>query len=355
MHAITLFRSALAAFCVVGLAACAAVTGTGDPSVAATVNGTDVPIAEVEERFAQAKDTPQVAQQLEQDPGYESQIQAQILTSLVVTELLDQWAEELEIEASPTEIASEKTALVEQLGGEEAFNQAVEESGLSDTDVDDQIRQRVLQNEIAGIVAEDGAVTEADIEAFYKENADARFGEKATARHILVKDKAKADQLLADIRKGADFAKIAEKESTDPGSAAKGGELPEFGRGQMVPEFEEAVFAAETDEIVGPVKTDFGYHIIQVIDRTPGQELDEVRDEIEAELAQTKEGELLQDALTERTEAAEVTVNPRFGTWNAETGQIEPTKPLGETSESGVPGGPASTELPLVPTESATQ
>lgn len=362
MHIGTFRRLALAALSVVALTGCAAVTGTGDPNVAATVNGTEIPITEVEARFEQAKKSPQVAQQLEADSqgAYEQQIQAQILSQLVVSHLLEEWAADLNIEATDEEVAQERKALVEQLGGQEAFDQAVEQSGLSEDDVDEQIRQRVLQNKITEEVSGDGAVTDAEIEDFYKQNQESRFGEKATARHILVKEKAKAQQILSKLRNGGDFAALAKAESTDPGSAEQGGELPEFGHGQMVPAFDEAVFASDTGELVGPVKTEFGYHIIEVLEKKPGQELDEVRDEIRSELAQSQSGDLIQEELSKRTKAAEVTVNPRFGKWNPETAQVEPDKPLGTTSEgseipSGAPPTSSTSEPVVVPTEAATQ
>ena len=352
----TLVRYLVVTLGAVALTACGAITGTGDPNVAATVNGTEIPVAEVEERFEQAKEQPQVAQQLEQDTegDYKESIQAQILSQLVVSELLEQWANDLDIEATEEEIAAERESLIEEIGGQEAFDQAVEQSGLSDEDVTAQIRQRVLQNEISAEVGKDAEVSEEDIEAFYDENADSRFGETATARHILVEDRKKAEQIMADLEGGADFAELAEAESTDPGSAAQGGELPEFGRGQMVPPFEEAVFAAEEGEVVGPVRSQFGFHIIEVLEKSEAQTLDEAREEIRAELGESQSGEALQAELTRRTKEAEVTVNPRFGEWNPETGQVEPSAPLGETSESASDGAvqPGGSEAPIVvPTE----
>jgi peptidyl-prolyl cis-trans isomerase C len=356
----SLVRLAIAALVVLALSACAALTGTGDPNVAATINGTEVLVSEVESRYEQAKTQPQVAQQLEADTSgaFQSQLQAQILTQLVLSQLLEQWAEELDITASDEDVAKERETLIEQLGGQEAFDKAVEESGLAEEDVNDQIRQRVLQNKIADEVAADVEVTDEQIEQFYEENAASRFGPKATARHILVKEKAKADQVMADIEGGADFAKLAKKESTDPGSAQNGGELPEFGRGQMVGPFEDAVFEAKEGDLVGPVKTEFGFHIIEVLKVSEGQPIDDVREEIRSELAETKEGELLQTRLGERTKEAEVEINPRFGTWNAESQQVEPSKPLGDTSESAGGGSelpaPGGTELPPVPTDAPT-
>jgi foldase protein PrsA len=336
------------------LPACAALTGTGDPNVAATVNGATILVTQVEERFESAKAQPQVAQQLEGDTegAFQSQIQAQILTQLVLSELLDQWAADLEIEATDADIEEERKKLIEQLGGQKAFDKAVEESGLSEEEVTDQIRQQVLQNRIAEKVAEDVEVSEEDLQKFYDDNAETRFGPKATARHILVKEKAKAEDILDQLRKGGDFAQLAQKYSTDPGSAEQGGELPEFGRGQMVAPFDKAVFGAKAGDLLGPVKTDFGYHIIEVLQISQGQSLDEVREEITAELSESKKSEALTAELAKQTSEAEVEVNPRFGTWNSDKGEVTPTKPLGDTSEAPVPAG---SEPPLqgLPSEGA--
>ncbi len=86
-----------------------------------------------------------------------------------------------------------------------------------------------------------------------------------------------ADDLLEELRGGADFTILAEQYSEDPGSAAKGGDLGWFGRGAMVEQFEEAAFAADPGELVGPVKSRFGYHVILVEDRRGQGEDEEVK------------------------------------------------------------------------------
>lgn len=88
----------------------------------------------------------------------------------------------------------------------------------------------------------------------------------ASARHILVKDKALAEKLKQQLDKGADFAKLAKKHSTCP-SGKRGGDLGEFRRGQMVKAFDDVVFKKEVLKIHGPVKTRFGFHLIQTIYR----------------------------------------------------------------------------------------
>ena len=89
----------------------------------------------------------------------------------------------------------------------------------------------------------------------------------ASARHILVDNETLCEELKTKIAGGANFADIAREHSTCP-SGSKGGELGEFGPGQMVAEFDTVVFSAPINEVQGPVKTQFGYHLLEVTSRT---------------------------------------------------------------------------------------
>ena len=90
---------------------------------------------------------------------------------------------------------------------------------------------------------------------------------QAGARHILVESEALCEELKAKIASGEDFAEVAKQHSTCP-SSRKGGDLGEFGPGQMVKEFDAVVFSAPLNEVQGPVKTRFGYHLLEVTSRT---------------------------------------------------------------------------------------
>jgi peptidyl-prolyl cis-trans isomerase C len=90
---------------------------------------------------------------------------------------------------------------------------------------------------------------------------------KASARHILVDTEIQAQELKDQIEGGADFAALAKEHSSCP-SGQRGGELGEFGPGMMVREFDEVVFSAELNTVQGPVKTQFGYHLLEVTSRT---------------------------------------------------------------------------------------
>ena len=135
----------------------------------------------------------------------------------------------------------------------------------------------------AGIAS---AVTEETIQAAY----DAKYKEAAPtieyhAAHILVDSEDKAKEILAELHAGGVFAELATANSTD-GSAASGGDLGWFGLGAMVKPFEEAVIAAKIGEVAGPVKTDFGWHLILVseVRNAAAPALADVHDELGAEL-----------------------------------------------------------------------
>ena len=89
----------------------------------------------------------------------------------------------------------------------------------------------------------------------------------ASARHILVKSEEQCQQLKTDIEGGADFSELAKQHSSCP-SGNKGGDLGEFGPGMMVPEFDQVVFSADVNTVQGPVKTQFGYHLLEVTARS---------------------------------------------------------------------------------------
>lgn len=131
-------------------------------------------------------------------------------------------------------------------------------------------------------------VTDAEVSKYYESHAaEFKTPEMVNASHILIKtaqDAAQpeltkaldqARQIKAELDKGGDFAKLAEKYSDDPGSKTKGGELGFFSRERMVPEFSQVAFALGPGQVSEPVKSRFGYHIIKIIDRREAKQLDQ--------------------------------------------------------------------------------
>jgi len=150
------------------------------------------------------------------------------------------------------------------------------------------------------------AVTDEALQAAYDEKyANAPAAKEYSAQHILVESEEKAKELKAQIDGGADFAELAKANSTDTGSAVNGGDLGWFGIGMMVKPFEDAVLAATPGTVVGPVQTDFGWHIIKVNEARDAAKpaIDEVREELAAELEQ----KAVEAHVTELTGKAEIT------------------------------------------------
>jgi peptidyl-prolyl cis-trans isomerase D len=151
--------------------------------------------------------------------------------------------------------------------------------------------------------------TDADLLKVYNQNRDNyRVPERINIRHILLKTtgndpkqdaavKAKADDLIKQLKAGANFADLAKKYSEDPGSKDKGGEYDGVVRGQMVPEFERAAFALKPGQISDPVKTEYGYHIIQDLTHEQAQlkPFDQVKDQLATEYKKQRVNDLMQE------------------------------------------------------------
>ena len=133
------------------------------------------------------------------------------------------------------------------------------------------------------------AVTDAALQTSYDARfKDAKPGTEYSAAHILVESEEKADDLKKQLDGGADFAVLAQANSTDTGSGANGGDLGWFGLGAMVKPFEDAVVAATVGKVAGPIKSDFGWHLILVEETRAAAQptLDDLRDELAAEIEQ---------------------------------------------------------------------
>lgn len=143
-------------------------------------------------------------------------------------------------------------------------------------------------------------ISDEEIKAFYDANQNQfQKGAKVSAKHILVATEEKCAEILAVIQSGEKtFEDAAEEFSTCP-SGQRGGDLGEFGKGQMVPEFEKAAFEAEVGQIVGPVVTQFGAHLIKVEAKNEAEvaAFEEVKETIKRNLLQQKQNEVYTDAL----------------------------------------------------------
>jgi peptidyl-prolyl cis-trans isomerase C len=184
---------------------------------------------------------------------------------------------------------------------EEAFDQALQQVNLTEQQLRQQVREQLPIQKVQKRVAGGVGPSQGEVEQFYQQNKVAQFTTPATrcTRHILFnKDqKEKAEEVKKQLQEGGDFAALAKQYSQDPGSAERGGDLGCIGKGETVPNFEEAAFNAKQGEIVGPVETEFGYHLLEVTDireesTQPLSEVEaQIRDQLTAD-AQAKKFEV---------------------------------------------------------------
>lgn len=236
-----------------------------------------------------------------------------------------------EIEGSDECTAEAEAVLVERFtvpGGEldgEAMLAGFDEAYRAYL-VDRQADVLALQADLNGTTC-GGGVTDEAVEAYFEANEEALTAEVACVSHILVDTEEEADEVVALLAGGADFAALATERSTDPGSGAAGGELGCGPAGRYVPEFDDAAFSQPVGEVGEPVETEFGFHVILVTERS-APTLEELRPQIEAALEQ-EAGAAFQAWFEEALATTEVTVDPRYGTWDPLSAQISEPAPTG--------------------------
>jgi peptidyl-prolyl cis-trans isomerase C len=177
-------------------------------------------------------------------------------------------------------------------------------------------RNKVLMETLLRDIAQKSVTDEAMHKVYDEAVKQMANEEEVSARHILVKTEDEAKAVLADLKKGADFAETAKKKSTEPGAAQSGGDLGYFTKEQMVPEFAEAAFKLDKGKISEPVKTQFGWHIIKVEDKRkkPAPTFEQVKDQLETFVARKAQTDLVAklrgSAKIEKTAAAPAPAAP---------------------------------------------
>ena len=198
-----------------------------------------------------------------------------------------------------------KNEVLEQLIGFHLFSKMAEEKKIKESKEYKETLAK-MENELASHMAATSVidkvtVDEAEAKAYYDANA-AQFanGEQVKAKHILVDEEEQAKKIAEEIAAGKSFEDAARQYSTCL-SKDKGGDLGYFGRGQMVPEFEKAAFEGTAGELLGPVKTQFGYHLIVVDDKKEKEtsSYDDIKDQLLEQLLQQKKQKVYMETVKE--------------------------------------------------------
>jgi foldase protein PrsA len=211
-----------------------------------------------------------------------------VLNQLVQGLLIDQYAKDNHIDISDADVAKKEDEIKAKYPPGQ-FEQILKSQNLTEDDVKKILRQQLVVEKAVGASLK---VSDADVKAYLDKNhATLDTTAQVRARHILVADLATANKVETELKGGANFADEAKKYSTDPSSKDKGGELGFFGKGQMVPAFQEAAFSQPLNVVGPPVKSPFGYHIIEVEEKKPAQiaTLANSSDKIKQQLTQQQE------------------------------------------------------------------
>lgn len=251
----------------------------------ATVNGEKISTQEFNELYLQIVSLQEASGRGVPESQVEA-LKAQLLNQMVNGKLVLQAAKQAKIKVTNKEVDQAYQEYVKQYPSEKAFREALKQRSLTVREFRDRLRDQKLVEKMVAQVQRGTKISDADLAKAY---------EQVHARHILFKvnkpeedaaAKTKAEAAVKQLKGGADFAKLAKQLSDDPGSQDKGGDLGFFGHGQMLAEFEKAAFGLAVNEISEPVKTSYGYHVIQVLERkeAKGPDFDKAKGQLTKQL-----------------------------------------------------------------------
>lgn len=231
-------------------------------AVAARVNGQDIPMAVFQKQFFQFKvalTDQNVDLTTDEGKAALAQVRMQVLNSLIELALIQQAAARMGISISDAQLEARVQETVASGGGEEKFQEWLAESGITPEEFREQLRAELLTEMVIQQVTASVPAT----------------AEQVHARHILLSTEQAAQEALRRIQAGEDFAKVAREMSQDEITRADGGDLGFFPKGMLsVPqEIEDAAFALQPGQVSGIVRSPYGYHIIQALERQTGRPL----------------------------------------------------------------------------------
>jgi len=230
------------------------VTPSSAGELAALVNGQPIAMEEYEKQVAQVEAFfAQEGLDLESAEGRERLAQArrQVLEQMIDQELIRQAAAAMGVSISESQLESSLQEIIDESGGQDRFDQSLQAMGNTYDDFRQMLLDQLLSEGVYGAVTASISST----------------AEQVHARHILVATRERAEEVLARLQAGEDFSYLAREYSEDISSRETGGDVGFFPRGIMPPEVEEVAFTAQVGEVSGVIESQFGFHIIQVLEK----------------------------------------------------------------------------------------
>ena len=330
---------------------------------------------------AQAAQTGGPAPEVEPGSPEFDAAKAQVVPQLLTTELARAYAQENDIRVPEEDVQAEVDAAREQVAQqsvqqaeaagqeppnpEEAFQQALEQFGFTEESFQALVSEQLVVQRVQEEAVGGAGPTEEEVRAYYDENLEAQFTNPETRciRHILFASggapgeettgssaeqeaateeaRGEAEDVRRQIEEGGDFAELARENSDDPGSGEQGGDLGCNPSGGFVPEFDEAAFGAEEGELLGPIETEFGFHLIEVTEiRAPGETpFEEARPQIEEQLSGEQQATEFQTWIQDQLEERNVKYMPGYDPAEAAPPAVPGAEPPPEGGAEPPPEG----------------
>lgn len=287
-----LMATAMAA--VIGLSMTACSSATKNDKTVATVNGKAITLSNYETTLGLYKQSVQAMYgdkiwdtEVQKGIKYKDQFKQMILDQMINTEVVYQQATKDKLLPSTEQVNKKLDELKKNIDKDEKYKKEMEKIGVNDEFLKNQQEMDLALQNYKENFDKETKISDQDLQKYYDEHKKEYYKDEVKASHILISTqdkngkplseekkkeaKEKAEKLLKQAKSGEEFSKLAKENSDDPGSAANGGDLGFFTKGQMVPEFEKAAFALKPGQISEIVETDFGYHIIKVTDKVDEQ------------------------------------------------------------------------------------
>lgn len=324
------------------LAAALLVTGCRtNPGAAAVVGGSTISNTTLRDVVDRALSNP-VAQQ--QVGNNKVQFEQQELTRLILHQLITKTAAQLDVTVSDGEVNVRLKQYATQAGSLETLYEQAEQNGIPRADLLAYVRDLVLQDKISDALLAKNPVSTTDLMAVYQQNI-AQYNQVHSA-HILVRTKALADQILAQVKAHPNlFAALAKRYSIDTASKPNGGDLGFAGPNDFVQPFAADIFKAKPGSFI-EVHTQFGWHVVHVIAHRQTT-FAQAEPSLRSNAQSSKRQQLLGAALANTAKKEGVSINPRYGQWDSKQETVAPLRDNLSSPEKTSPApGPTATAVP---------
>lgn len=313
--------------CLIAALAISTIFISGCSAAVAKVNGVAVKQDEVDAyiSFILVQDPEGTANLSEEEMA---DLEVNIIDSLLVVKLLEQYAEENGVTVAQGEIDEQMDAIIASYPSESDFEADLKAKDIDRGFLEYELKSQILRTKIYTDATASIITTDEQVKEYYDENRETLFVIPSRVRvsHVLsifpwVEDtsleendqakestKEKIEFVEEQLENGAEFGDMAREYSDDTATSGDGGDLGFITEGQMVEEFEKAAFSLEVGEVSGIIETQFGYHILKVFDREEGriQEYDEVKDDLSVYLSELKKAEKWEEFILELIDNAEI-------------------------------------------------